>query len=192
MRKQRASFQVRHRLKWNDLFVLANLLKALSISVGALLVGCVPIRADVRYAEPAPAEGTAIIANQGNRWTSGAICQGGGSGGVCRAWLSAVDGKFPAYEANSVRVIPGEHAIKLGCNTSKGPLNMVSSFAAYHGTVKASTSYYVRCATEDGTARIWLSDSMEGAALPEFVLDPPDPEEEARIQKLPWYQRPVK
>jgi hypothetical protein len=105
--------------------------------------------------------------------------------------LSAVEGKFPPYEAKSVRVMTGEHAIKLGCNFSRGPLSIVSSFTGYHGTFEART-YYVRCVMEEGAPRVWLADSVDGPALPEFILDPPDPNEEAKIQKLPWYQRPVK
>jgi hypothetical protein len=170
----------------------ASFLTTLSICIGLLLASCVPIRADVRYAEPAATDSAAIVTNQGSRWVSGSTCQLGGSGGVCRAWLSAVEGRFPAYEAKSVRVMPGEHAIKLGCNSSKGPLNIASSFAAYHGPLEASRSYYVRCVVEDGTPQIWISGSVDGPALPEFVFEPPDPDEQAKIQKLPWYQKPVK
>jgi hypothetical protein len=164
----------------------------LSICIGLLLTSCVPIRADVRYAEPAATESTALVMSQGNRWVSPSTCQFGASGGVCWAWLSAVEGKFPAYEAKSVRVMPGEHAIKLGCNFSKGPLNMASSFTAYHGPLEASRTYYVRCVVEDGTPRIWMASSVDGPALPEFIFDPPNPDEEAKIQKLPWYDRPVR
>jgi hypothetical protein len=169
--------------------VQARCLTALSIFVGVFLVGCIPIRADVRYAEPTAAEPVAIVFNEGGV-ASG--CMLGGSGGVCRAWLSAVEGKYPTYEAKSVRVMPGEHAIKLGCNSARNALGMVSSFTAYHGRFETSRSYYVHCAVEGGKARAWLADSSDGPALAEFVFDPPDPDEEAKIQKLPWYQRPLK
>jgi hypothetical protein len=172
-----------------DLASKARCLTALSIFVGAFLVGCVPIRADVRYAEPAAAESVSIVVNEGGVVSA---CQFGGSGGVCRAWLSAIEGKFPPYEAKSVRVMTGEHAIKLGCNFSRNPLSIVSSFTAYHGRFEASRSYYVRCVVEEGTPRVWLADSVDGPALPEFIFDPPAPDEEAKIQQLPWYQRPVK
>jgi hypothetical protein len=169
--------------------LLARCSSALLILIGTFLAGCVPIRADVRYAEPPASEPVSTVVNQGGPVSS---CQFGGAGGVCRAWLSAVEGKFPSYEAKSVRVEPGEHAIKLGCNFSRNPLSIASSFTAYHGRFEASRSYYVHCVVEDGTPRVWLADSAYGPALPEFIFDPPDPDEEAKIQKLPWYQRPVK
>jgi hypothetical protein len=121
-----------------------------------------------------------IVVNEGGVVSA---CQWGGSGGVCRAWLSSIEGKFPPYEAKSVRVMSGEHAIKLGCNFSRNPLSIVSSFTAYHGRFEASRSYYVRCVVEEGTPRVWLADSEYGPALPEFTFDPPDPDEEAKIQK---------
>jgi len=164
-------------------------LTALSILTGTFLVSCVSIPANSRYAEPATADPVSIVVNEGGVVSA---CQWGSSGGVCRAWLSAVEGKFPPYEANSVRVTPGEHAIKLGCNFSRSPLSMASSFTAYHGPFESSRSYYVRCVVEDGAPRVWLADSATGPALAEFIFDPPDPDEEAKIQKLPWYQRPVK
>jgi hypothetical protein len=167
----------------------ARCLTSLSIFIGVFLAGCVPIRADVRYAEPAAAAAGSIVVNAGGVVSA---CQLGSSGGVCRAWLSAIEGKFPPYEAKSVRVIPGEHAIKLGCNFSRTPAGIVSSFTAYHGRFEASRSYYVRCVVKEGMPRVWLADSAEGPALPEFIFDPADPDEEAKIQKLPWYQRPVK
>jgi hypothetical protein len=164
-------------------------LTALSIMVGAFLMGCVSIPANVRYDEPAPAQSVSIVVNEGGVVSA---CQWGSSGGVCRAWLSAVEGKFPPYEAKSVRVTSGEHTIKLGCNFSRNPLSIASSFTAYHGPFEASRSYYVRCVVQDGSPRVWLADSEYGSALPEFIFDPPDPDEEAKFQKLPWYQRPVK
>jgi hypothetical protein len=167
----------------------ARCLAAFSIFIGTFLVACVPIRADVRYAEPPPAEPVSTVVNEGGPVST---CQFGGSGGVCRAWLSAVEGKYPPYEAKSIRVTPGEHAIKLGCNFSRNPLSLASSFTAYHGRFAASRSYYVRCVVQEGTPRVWLADSEHGPALPEFIFDPPDPDEEAIIQKLPWYQRPLK
>jgi hypothetical protein len=169
--------------------VQARCLTALSIFVGIFLAGCIPIRADVRYAEPAATESASVVVNEGGVVSA---CQWGASGGVCRAWLSAVEGKFPPYEAKNVRVMAGEHAIKLGCNFSRNPLSIASSFTAYHGPFEASRSYYVRCVVEDGTPRVWLADSVNGPALPEFIFVLPDPDEEAKIQKLPWYQRPVK
>jgi hypothetical protein len=161
----------------------------LSILMCIFLIGCVPIRADVRYVEPAAADPVSVVVNEGGTLSS---CQWGGSGGVCRAWLSAVEGKFPPYEAKSVRVEAGEHAVKLGCNFSRNPLNIASSFTAYHGRFEASRSYFVRCVLENEMPRVWLADSADGPALPQFIFDPPDPDEEAKIQKLPWYQRPVK
>ena len=167
----------------------ARCLTAFSILIGVFLAGCVSVPPDVRYTEPPAVESVSIVVNQGGPVSS---CQFGGSGGVCRAWLSAVEGKFPTYEAKSVRVTPGEHAIKLGCNFSRNPLSLASSFTAYHGQFEASRSYYVHCVVEEGTPRVWLADSAYGPALPGFIFDPPDPDEEAKIQKLPWYQRPLK
>ena len=134
----------------------------LTTLVGNLIIGCASPSATKMPAYQAPASSA----------PAGEIFSTGSSGHV---W--SVDGaETPAF-SGSIRIAPGDHRVGVNClsttitGVAAGPypaplMKSNAQFVVITGNFLAGQKYYVRCGSEDGWLRTWLSDSPNGSSLP--------------------------
>jgi hypothetical protein len=99
-----------------------------------------------------------------------------------RAW--SVDGAETPSVARTLRLAPGDHRVGLNClsfeilgigvlpGVGRMPPVAVADtasslqFVLVTGAFEAGKTYYVRCVSESGQARVWLADTPDGMDLP--------------------------
>jgi hypothetical protein len=81
--------------------------------------------------------------------------------------VALIDGTATSPTSHTTRLVPGTHHIGIDCLLhGPGVYDHFIKHAALAGPFVAEQKYFVRCATEDGVGRAWLSDNLDELTLP--------------------------